>query len=193
MPANKVETFYPTSIKAWRNWLQKHHASKQSVWLIHYKKNSGKPSISWSEAVDEAICFGWIDSTRKTLDDERYIQFFGKRKPSSVWSKINKEKVQRLTDAGLMTAAGQANIDTARLNGSWNTLDEVEAGEIPKDLLQVFKLHPGAKKYFTGLSRSAQKAILQWLHLAKQPATRQKRMKEIAALAAQKLKPKQFR
>lgn len=193
MPKQDIGSFYPKNRKAWRNWLQKNHIAKQSVWLIYYKKGSGKPSLSWSEAVDEALCFGWIDSVAKTLDEERYIQFFCKRKPRSVWSKINKEKVQRLTDAGLMTAAGQAIIDTARLNGSWNTLDEVEAGIIPKDLLQVFKLHPGAKPYFTGLSRSAQKAILQWLHMAKQSATRQKRMEEIATLAAQNLKPKQFR
>lgn len=193
MPKQDIGSFYPKNPKAWRNWLQKNHITKQSVWLIYYKKGSGKPSLSWSEAVDEALCFGWIDSVAKTLDEERYIQFFSKRKPRSVWSKINKEKVQRLTYAGLMTAAGQASIDTARLNGSWNTLDEVETGEIPKGLLQVFKLHQGAKPYFTGLSRSAQKAILQWLHMAKQPVTRQKRMEEIATLAAQKLKPKQFR
>ena len=150
------------------------------------------PTLTWSEAVDEALCFGWIDSLRKSVDDKTFMQFFCKRKPTSVWSKINKGKVQRLIDEGLITKAGHESIETAKQNGSWIILDHVEELLIPKDLEKEFKSHRGSKVFFMGLSKSAQKAILQWLVLAKRPETRQKRIAEIAELAAQKLKPKQF-
>ncbi|WP_310589106.1 YdeI/OmpD-associated family protein [Runella aurantiaca] len=151
------------------------------------------PSITWSEAVDQALCFGWIDSTSKPIDDEKFMQFFCKRKPKSVWSKINKEKVLRLTEAGLMTQAGFESIETAKLNGSWNILDEVEELTIPQDLTDELKMKPVAEEFFLSLSKSVRKSILQWLVLAKRPETRQNRITEIAELAAQKLKPKQFR
>ncbi len=188
-----VEMFYLATPQEWRLWLQENHRSKQSVWLIHYNKKSGIPTISWSDAVDEALCFGWIDSTRKTLDHERYIQFFCKRKSKSVWSKINKAKVEQLIEAGRMSQAGYESIETAKQNGSWAILDEVETLEIPQDLAAAFNTQPGAQDFFLSLSKSVRKSILQWLVLAKRPDTRQKRICEIAELAAQKLKPKQFR
>lgn len=193
---NKVqkdtETFYPANRKEWRQWLQKNHHSKQAVWLVHYKKKSAVPSLSWSEAVDEALCFGWIDSVRKTVDAEKYIQFFSKRKATSVWSKINKEKVQLLIEKGLMTKAGLLTIETAKQNGQWTILDHAEELTIPKDLEKAFKAHTGSKDFFLSLTKSAKKAILQWLVLAKRAETRQNRINEIAELASRKLKPKQF-
>ena len=188
----EMETFYPASQEEWRQWLKEHHDKKQSIWLICYKMKSGKPSISWSNAVDEALCFGWIDSTRKTVDHETFIQFFTRRKPKSVWSKINKEKVRRLIDEGLMAPAGYESIERAKQNGSWETLDEVEDLTIPADLEAGFQARPGSLDYFLSLSKSVRKSILQWLILAKRPETRQKRMSEIAELAAEKRKPKQF-
>lgn len=193
MQETKTERFCPASAGEWRAWLEEHHDSKQSVWLVCYKKQSGRPTVSWSEAVDEAVCFGWIDSTRKTLDEETFIQFFSKRKPTSVWSKINKEKVDRLIEAGHMTPAGYGSIAVARQNGSWTILDEVEALTIPEDLEEALLARPGAEDFFLGLSRSVRKSILQWLVLAKRPETRRKRIAEIAELAAQQLRPKQFR
>src|SRR5690606_33569133 len=139
------------------------------VWLIQYKKNSGKPSLSWSEAVDEALCFGWIDSIKKKLDEDRSIQFFGKRKPRSTWSKINKEKVKRLTESGLMVPAGIEIVEIAKQNGSWTILDEVEDLKTPQDLVAAFDLLSGSQCYFDSLSKSTRKAILQWLVLAKRP------------------------
>lgn len=186
------ETFYPKNQKAWRQWLKKNHVSKQSIWLVCYKKKSNIPSISWSEAVDEALCFGWIDSTRKTIDEEKFIQFFSKRKPISTWSKINKEKIKLLIEKGLMTNAGYQSIETAKLNGSWSILDEVEELTIPKDLENAFKANKGSKAYFLNLSKSVQKMMLSWIALAKQAETRQRRIKEIAEHAAKKIKPKQF-
>lgn len=185
-----IETFYPSNQKQWRAWLKKNHAKKQSVWLLCYKVKSGKPSITWSDAVDEALCFGWIDSIRKSVDDETFVQFFSQRKPTSAWSKINKDKVERLIAEGRMTDAGLASIETAKQNGSWSKLDEVETLAIPKDLAKAFSANKGSKKFFLSLSKSVQKMILQWVAFAKREETRQKRIAEVATLAAKKRKPK---
>lgn len=189
----EIETFYPSTQTDWREWLQENHLSKQSVWLIYYKKKSKIPSISWSEAVDEALCFGWIDSTARPIDDEKYMQFFTKRKATSVWSKINKDKVEKLITAGKMRQAGFESIEKAKQNGSWTILDSVEELTVPEDLEAAFQANEGSKDFFMSLSKSAKKMILYWLVSAKQQSTRQKRINEIAELAAQKLKPKQFR
>lgn len=191
-PVKDLETFCPASKQEWRQWLQQHHDKKQSVWIIQYRKKSKVPSITWSEAVDEALCFGWIDSTARTIDDEKFMQFFTRRKPKSVWSKINKEKVDRLMEQNLIAPAGLAAIEIAKQNGSWTILDEVEEVIVPHDLTIEFNNHSGSSDYFLSLSRSVRKAILQWLVLAKRPETRQKRIREIAELAALKQKPKQF-
>jgi uncharacterized protein YdeI (YjbR/CyaY-like superfamily) len=165
---------------------------KSSIWLVCYTKKSNKPTLSWSEAVDEALCFGWIDSIRKTIDSESFIQFFSRRKPNGTWSKVNKEKIKQLVDAELMTEAGFESIEKAKQNGSWTILDDVEELIIPSDLEKAFDSQTGSKDFFLSLSKSVRKAILQWLVLAKQSETRQRRIIEIAELASQKLKPKHF-
>lgn len=190
MQQKDIETFYPESRAAWRQWLLEHHQTRQSVWLICYKQKANMPTVSWSDTVDEALCFGWIDSTRVSIDEQRFRQFFTRRKPKSVWSKINKEKVERLIKEGLMMPAGQESIDIARKNGSWNTLDEVEELIVPDDLTRAFC--PEGAAYFARLSKSVRKMMLQWLVLAKRPETRQKRIQEIASLAALQQKPKPF-
>ncbi|QHS60861.1 YdeI/OmpD-associated family protein [Chitinophaga agri] len=193
MQKNEVATICPASRQEWRAWLQEHHDKEQSVWLVYYKKSADKPTITWSEAVTEALCFGWIDSKAKPLNGDQFMQFFSRRKKNSVWSKINKDKVEELIAAGLMTDAGHASIAVAKENGSWSVLDEVEALVVPRDLQKALKAHPGAKDYFTGLSKSVKKMLLQWLVLAKLPETRQRRIEEIAIQAAQHQRPKQFR
>lgn len=190
--SKEPETFCPASRQDWRLWLLENHSSKQSIWLIYHKKKANKPTLSWSEAVDEALCFGWIDSTKRPIDDDLFMQFFCKRKPKSVWSKINKAKVQRLMDEGLMMQAGYASIETAKQNGSWTLLDHAEELKIPKDLEKAFKTQTGSKQFFLSLSKSSRKSMLQWLILARRPETRQKRINEMAELAARKQKPKQF-
>ena len=190
---NEIETFYPKSRQEWREWLQVNHATKQSIWLIYYKKRSNLPTVLYNDAVDEALCFGWIDSKAKPIDEDKYMQFFTKRKPKSIWSKINKEKIERLTKEGLMTKAGFEIMEIAKQNGSWTILDEAEALVIPNDLDQEFQKKPNAKAYFFGLSRSDKRNILQWLVLAKRQETRDKRIEEVVTLAEQNLKPKQFR
>lgn len=193
MSNKEIETYCPKSQTEWRQWLEKNHQSKQSVWLIYYTKKSTIPSLSWSEAVDEALCFGWIDSTRKTVDEFSFMQFFSKRKPKSNWSKINKEKVQQLIDSKRMTKAGYKSIETAKQNGYWTILDEVEELIIPNDLEIAFEKHKGSKDYFLSLSKSVRKIILSWIILAKQKETRQKRIDEVVESAEQNLKPKHLR
>ncbi len=185
-----IEHFYPASKKEWRQWLKKNHNTKQSVWLVCYKKSSNIPSISWSDAVDEALCFGWIDSTRKTIDEEKFIQFFSKRKPVSTWSKINKEKVNVLIANKSMTTAGLQCIEIAKQNGSWSVLDEVEELVIPKDLEKAFKSKKGSKASFLSLSKSVRKMMLHRIAFAKQTETKQKRIKEIMEQLDKKMKPK---
>ncbi len=192
MAITDIEQVYVTTRQEWRKWLSENHAKKPGVWLIQYKKNTGKPTLTWSEAVDEALCFGWIDSIKKKLDEESTIQFFSKRKPRSTWSKINKEKVNRLIAHGLMMQAGFDGIETAKQNGCWTMLDDVEELKIPQDLITAFERYNGSKSYFDSLSKSSRKAILHWLVLAKRPETRLKRIGEIATLAGQNRKPKQF-
>lgn len=160
---------------------------------MYYKKNSGKSSITWSQAVDEALCFGWIDSTARPLDEEKYIQFFCRRKPKSNWSKINKVKIQQLIEAQLMMPTGYESIEIAMKNGSWTILDDVEELIIPDDLEASFKAKRGSKEFFLSLSKSVRKSMLQWVVLAKRPDTRQKRIEQITENAAIKLKPEQFR
>ena len=189
----ELEIYRPQSQEDWRSWLNENHNSKQSVWLVYYTKKSTIPSLSWSEAVDEALCFGWIDSTRKTIDDTTFMQFFSKRKPKSNWSKINKEKVQQLMENGRMTKAGFESIEIAQQNGSWTILDEVEELLIPNDLEIAFTQHAGSKDYFLSLSKSARKIMLSWIVLAKRQETRQKRIDEIVESAGQQLKPKHLR
>ena len=187
-----IETFCPANIKEWRDWLAAHHELKSSVWLVYSKKASGLPSITWSEAVDEALCFGWIDSIKKSVDRERFMQFFCKRKPKSVWSKINKEKVKRLLAQELIAKAGLETIKKAKQNGSWTALDAVETLKIPKDLALEFKNSKEAKIFFLGLSKSVKKAILQWIIMAKRAETRQNRILELVKSSSESVLPKQF-
>ncbi|MCB0538319.1 MAG: YdeI/OmpD-associated family protein [Bacteroidetes bacterium] len=182
----------PGNTKEWREWLTQNHIKEDGVWLIYYKKNADKPTISWSEAVDEALCFGWIDSVKKPIDEEKFMQFFSKRKANSLWSKINKEKVSKLTQARKMTPAGFEIIEKAKQNGMWTLLDEVEELIIPKDLQQAFDAKPKALNYFLSLSKSVKKGMLTWIVVAKREETRQNRINEIVSCATNNKKPKHF-
>lgn len=188
-----IEEFCPLNKEDWKKWLELHHVQKDAVWLNFYKQKSPNFNLTWSDSVDVALCFGWIDSTKRSLDSERYIQYFCKRKAKSNWSKVNKEKVQNLIDQGLMQEKGHQSIEIAKENGSWTILDSVEALIVPEDLTQAFTNHQGSKEYFESLSNSAKKILLYWIVSAKRKETKQKRIKEIAENASKNLKPKQFR
>lgn len=186
-------TFYAATITDWRNWLSENVHSAGSVWLIIYKKASGKPSITYSEAVDEALCFGWIDSKPNKRDEKSYYQFFSKRNPKSNWSRVNKENVARLIKENRMSEEGFRMIEIARKTGTWNALDAVENGDIPEDLQALFDQNTQAWEYWKDFPRSAKRNILEWIFNAKRPATREKRIRETVKLAAQNIRANQYR
>lgn len=177
MNKTEIEHFYPETKQHWRKWLEKNHAQKNAVWLIHHKQNSGKPTIRWSDAVDEALCFGWIDSKGVSIDEFTFKQYYCKRKPNSTWSKVNKEKVKNLIKDNKMVDAGLNCIKIAKQNGSWTILDDVEKLIIPPDLAKALKSKLTTR--FRSLSKTVQKGYLQDLVLAKTKETRSKRIKRI--------------
>ena len=163
------------SSAVFRSWLEEHHETEPALWLIFWKKGSGHPSIQWSEAVDVALCFGWVDSKVQTLDDKRYRQYFSPRRPRSGWSRINKEKIRELAAAGLIAPAGLAAIDRAKEDGSWNLFDGPEAGVVPDDLAAALDT-AAVRETFDSLTKGNRKAILSWLVMAKRPQTRANRI-----------------
>ena len=185
---NTPTFFYAKDRAAWRAWLAENHVKEQSTWLQLYKKDADITSVSYSEAVDEALCFGWIDSTVRKHDAQSRVQFFCKRKPKSNWSAVNKRKVADLIAQNLMTEAGLKMVEIAKETGTWTASDEVENLIIPDDLQVAFSENEMALGYFTAFSRSAKKMILAWLLSAKRPETRQKRIAEIVAKAAENKK-----
>lgn len=189
----ELDSFWPTTRQHWRAWLEEHHATKQAIWLIYAKKTSALPGITYAQAVEEALCFGWIDSRAQPIDQLTYRQFFSPRMPTSGWSKVNKERIQQLIQAGLMRDAGLRCIDQAKQNGSWQLLDDIEALIIPDDLEQAWQKKPMAKAYFSTLCRSDKRALLLWIVLAKRAVTHQKRIDEFIQLADQGQKPKFLR
>jgi uncharacterized protein YdeI (YjbR/CyaY-like superfamily) len=186
---NQLETVYAKDRQEWREWLEKNHHSYVGIWLIYYKVKSGKPSVKYSEAVKEALCFGWIDSKVKSLDEERYMQIFTPRKPKSVWSKLNKQYIEELIAQDLMTEAGLKKIEAAKQDGSWTSLDAIEALTIPADLQLALAANETANRYFEAFSNSSKKNILFWIDSAKRPETRLKRIEQTIASAAQNKNP----
>jgi uncharacterized protein YdeI (YjbR/CyaY-like superfamily) len=168
----------------WRRWLSRNHQRTQGIWLVSFKKNSGQPGIRYEEAVEEALCFGWIDSLPKKLDDLRWQQWYSPRKPKSVWSKINKERIERLIASGKMRPPGLQKIEAAKADGSWTALDSAEALEIPPDLAAAFRANPPALGYFDAFPRSVKRGLLGYLSAAKRPETRAKRIQVLVEKAA---------
>jgi len=190
---NGIPTFYAETREAWRKWLKKNHKSEKSVWLIIYKKNSKIPSVYYPEAVDEALCFGWIDSKPNKRDEESYYQFFSKRNPKSNWSKVNKEKVSRLIEKGLMHSSGYEMIELAKQSGTWDALDGVENLTIPNELNDLFLKNKTAYKNWENFSRSSKRGILEWIMNAKREETRKKRIEETVKLASLNIKANHYK
>lgn len=176
----------------WRDWLAKNHHTTKPVWLKMQRKNATKAGIRYEEAVDEALCYGWIDSTKRTWDENFSIQVFTRRKPKSMWSGINKNKVKRLIKEGKMEKPGHDSIKAAKANGYWTILDEVEKLMIPGDLQAAFNHSPEAEDYFLGLPGSRRKLILTWLVLAQREETRKQRIGIIVESAGEGRIPKQL-
>jgi uncharacterized protein YdeI (YjbR/CyaY-like superfamily) len=178
------EQVHPEDADAWRAWLAEHHDRGRGVWFVSWKARTGRPSVPYEQAVEQALCFGWIDSTARSLDDERSALWFGPRRRGSGWARTNKQRIARLEEAGLMAPAGRALVDAAKADGSWTMLDDVEDLVVPPDLATAFDAHPGAREHWDGFSRSARRAMLVWLVEAKRPATRAGRVAKIAERAA---------
>jgi uncharacterized protein YdeI (YjbR/CyaY-like superfamily) len=178
------ERVYVHDRSGWRAWLAANHSTSPGIWLIYYKKESGKPRVQYDEAVEEALCYGWIDSLPNKLDDERYMQLFTPRKSKSTWSKLNKQRVERLIAEGLMTPYGLAKIEIARANGTWTVLDEIEELIVPPDLREALHAVPQAEANFEAFSISVRKGILSWISGARRPETRAERVARTARMAA---------
>lgn len=189
-PANSV---HPATRAEWRAWLDQHHTRIEGVWLVSYKQATGKPRVTYDEAVEEALCFGWIDSKSNKLDAERSMLWFAPRRRGTGWSRPNKERVERMIAAGLMTPAGYAKIAAAQQDGSWTALDEVEALTIPPDLEAALAAYPSARSYFDAFPRSVKRGILEWISTARTAENRAKRVAETAQLAEQNIRANQWR
>lgn len=185
----RLETIYASDRASWRTWLERNHLTSSGIWLVYYKVKSGKPSILYAEAVKEALCFGWIDSKVKSIDEERYRQIFTPRKLKSVWSKLNKQYIAELIDQGLMMDAGLAKITAAQQDNSWTILDAIEALTMPADLIAALAVSPIAQQNFERFNNSSKKTILFWIESAKRPETRLKRIEQTAIAAAHNKNP----
>jgi uncharacterized protein YdeI (YjbR/CyaY-like superfamily) len=189
---NTIEFFAETRAD-WRQWLEENHQTASGVWLVFNKKSSGKPHVSYEEGVEEALCFGWIDSKGGLVDNERSKLYYAPRNPKSNWSRPNKERIERLTAAGLMREAGLKMVEIAQKTGTWTALDEVENLVIPDDLQAELNKWPAAMAYFLAFPRSAKRGILEWILNAKTPETRQKRIAETARLANENIRANQYK
>ncbi len=168
--------------RAWRAWLARNHGQAKGIWLAYYKKGSGKRSVTYEEALQEALCFGWIDSTVGRLDAEKYKQRYTPRNDRSVWSASNKARVEKLIAAGRMAPPGLAKVEAAKRNGSWDSLNDVErigrGADLPADLLEALASEPLAREIFENRPPSEKKLWGYWVLSAKKPETRSRRIVE---------------
>ncbi|MFI5262139.1 MAG: YdeI family protein [Candidatus Limnocylindrales bacterium] len=168
----------------WRTWLEANHATAHGAWLVTRRPRSGQLGLDYEGAVEEALCFGWVDSTGGQVDDEHAKLYFAPRKPRSAWAASNKARVERLIREGQMAPAGHAAMERAKANGSWEVLDGAERLEVPEDLTAALEARPPAASNFAAFTPSARKLLLGWVALARRPETRAARITQIAEAAA---------
>jgi uncharacterized protein YdeI (YjbR/CyaY-like superfamily) len=185
---NGIRTFNPPDREAWRKWLTEHHTSTEPVCLIIFHKKSKTPNITYGEAVEEALCFGWIDNKGMKRDAESMYLQLAPRKENSNWSKLNRDRATKMIREGLMTEAGQVFIDIAKKNGKWSAA--LKADVIPADLQKVFDKKKRAFSNFQSFAPSSRRLIIQWITSARKPETRQQRIEKTVELAAQNIKAK---
>ncbi|MEZ4701260.1 MAG: YdeI/OmpD-associated family protein [Rhodothermales bacterium] len=190
LPPNAV---HPLSRAEWRSWLLEHHRRAEGVWLVTFKKGTGQPHLEYGASVEEALCFGWIDSKPNKLDDERSMRWFAPRKAGTGWSRLNKERIEHMLRTGLMHPSGLARIEQAWADGSWTLLDAIEELHVPADLAEALAAYPLAEENFMAFPRSAKRGILEWIHTAKKPETRAARIAETARLANANERANQWR
>jgi len=184
-----MEQLYVKTAKEWREWLKKNNDVIRGVWLVFYKKDSGKPTISYEDALDEALCYGWIDSIIKKIDDIKYIRKFTIRNENSKWSEINKKKVEALIKQKRMTNFGLCKIEAAKQNRRWYENDRPEINSVNRDEFEAaLNKNKSAKDNFNKLAPSFQKQYILWISAAKQMSTKEKRIKESISLLERALK-----
>jgi uncharacterized protein YdeI (YjbR/CyaY-like superfamily) len=183
---NAPETFAPQDRKAWRHWLTRNHATSKGVWLIIQKKNSPQKGVTLEEATEEAVAFGWIDSKLNVVDEKRYKLLFSPRKAGGIWSKSNKDRVEKLLREGLMTDTGLQKVEEAKRDGSWTRLDAVEELRLPEDFKKA--LDESAKRSFEAFNDSLKKQILWWIESAKRQETRTSRIEQAVIMAKENRK-----
>jgi len=192
-PKEDYKTTHPKTRSQWRKWLEKNHSTSPGIWLIYYKKDTGKRKFDYADAVEEALCFGWIDSRPRKIDDERSALKFTPRKPKSVWSKLNKQRIEKLIEQKLMTFAGLATIDRAKKNRSWNTLNvsdlHTDNNSMPDDLKKVLSKDKKALANFLAFPPGYRKRFFFWIDSAKRPETKAARIKQTLLMAAANKKP----
>lgn len=186
-------SFQAENRAAWRDWLAQHHTQTDGVWLVTFKKSSGQPHLGYGDAVEEALCFGWVDSKPGKVDEARTKLWFAPRKAKSGWSRPNKERIERMMAAGFMHSAGLAKIDAAKKDGSWTALDAVEDLVVDADLAAALALYPSATKNFAAFPRSAKRGILEWIAQAKRAETRAARIAQTAELAQRNERANQWK
>ena len=175
-----MDEVYIKTRDEWRDWLGRHHDTSKGVWLVHYKKPTGRPSLEYDALVEEALCFGWIDSIIKKVDDERYLRKLTPRKPNSRWSESNKKRIVKLEKAGLMTAIGKARVKEARASGAWDQPPSSSA--MPKELERALRGNAKANSFFDQLAPSYRKQFIGWIGDAKREETRERRAEEAVSL-----------
>lgn len=183
-PKAALDQVYVPDRPAWRRWMMKHHASSPGIWLVFDRATHRPDRLPYDAAVEEALCFGWIDSTVRPISDTQYCQLFTPRKARSTWSTLNKTRVNRLIADGLMRPAGLAAIELSKANGGWASLDEVEALTVPPDLASALDAVASSRASFDALAPSARKGYLHWVSQARRPETRARRIVEVVALVA---------
>ncbi|RLT27684.1 MAG: hypothetical protein DWI48_02750 [Chloroflexi bacterium] len=189
MPASDAyERLQPATRAEWRRWLTKHHTSAPGVWIVSFKKGASGVSVPYEEIVQEALCFGWIDSRPLRIDEERHALLYTPRKPRSIWAASNKARVAVLIASGKMRPAGLAAIELAQANGSWDALTAIDANIEPEDLVAALKRNKLARKYWDAFPGGERRRIAYWITSAKRPETRAKRVEETVTLAAQNVR-----
>lgn len=187
-----VTVVYPQTIAEWREWLEENHQSVKSVWVLMFKKATSVPSITYIEALDEALCFGWIDSVSNKRDEQSFYQFFSQRNPKSNWSRVNKNKIEQLEFQGKMSAKGREMVELAKKAGTWTALDLVEDLVVPDEMEQLFTKYPTARTHYEAFPRSVKRGILEWIYSAKTQQTKLKRIQTTVELAEQNIRANQY-
>lgn len=179
-----AELVEPADQAEWSDWLARHHAEARGVWLVTPRSSTGRVTVDYETAVVEALRFGWVDSTTRTLDAERGMMWFSPRRPTSGWAGTNKRRIEQLRAEGRLEPAGEAAVRVAQQNGSWSLLDDVERLVVPEDLAAALAAVPGAREAWEARSPSSRRMALTWLVQAKRSETRERRVAAIVQRAA---------